>query len=400
MAFIYKRFRGPAKKRTLASPFWYVEHRDPVKVTLTAGGKIIPVREVTAFRIANALETAKARELEARLTLLERSTSAAGRDKSAWKFWVKPLIDKLENPRSRERYHTAWRMLEMWLDAFEIAYPAQVTYAVCESYIPWREKPDPANRKFKVRRHTANFEFKFFRRLMKKAVHFGFTQNNPAREVELPSLKSQPRILKPDLSDAHLQDIWRAFADEPEPRQTCFRRAFALGLLHGVRVNETNVNPMTDIVFPMNGSNVTLAAIKFLQKGSRERWKPLHPQLVPFFKMLRDRGERVTYPLDRDDDGRLKWNTAWHNFFTHKPCGLTPFKQRDGLKHVGFHCLRVTVQNVLREAGVPKEIREMYLTHEHEDHDDVNAAYDRVKLLEMVACHAHLNREWLKLEAG
>jgi site-specific recombinase XerD len=350
------------------------------------------VREATPFRIANALETAKARELEASLTLRERTVHAANAA-GLWKFWVLPFIAKIENAKTRERYLTAWRMLEMWLDESDIQHPAQVTYAVCETYIPWREKPDPEERKFAVRRSTANFEFKFFRRLMKKAVHYGYTQNNPAREIELPALKSQPRILKPDLTDAHLQAIWRAFAAEPEPRQTCFRRAFAIALLHGARLNETNINPQTDLRLTDE-----IHAVKFLQKGGRIRWKPLHPQLHGFFKGLHAAGKRQTYPLARDAANRLRWGAAWSNFFTHKPEGEIHFKQREGLAHICFHSLRVTVENVLREAGVAKEIREMYLTHEHERADDVNAEYDRVKLREMLICHAHLRREWLKLE--
>jgi integrase len=392
MAFLYKQFRKVAGRKVLASPFWYVEHRDPAKVTHSPAGKIRPVREVTAFRIANVRETAQARELEARLTLRERTVRSATGE-SAFKRWVLPFIAKIENPKSRERYLTAWRMLEMWLAEADIQYPAQVSYAICETYIPWREKPDPAERKFAVRRSTANFEFKFFRRLMKKAVHFGYTQNNPAREVELPRLKSQPRILKPDLTDDQLQAIWRAFAAEPGPRQTCFRRAFAIALLHGARVNETNLNPQTDLRLDDD-----IPAIKFLQKGGRVRWKPLHPQLLGFFKTLRAAGHQQTYPLERDAEGRFKWNTAWHNFFTHKPDHEIHFKKRDGLEHICFHSLRVTVENVLREANVPKEIREMYLTHEHERADDVNAEYDRVKLREMLVCHAHLRRDWLKLE--
>jgi hypothetical protein len=102
--------------------------------------------------------------------------------------------------------------------------------------------------------------------------------------------------------------------------------------------------------------------------------------------------------MECDAEGRFKWNTAWHNFFTHKPDHEIHFKKRDGLEHICFHSLRVTVENVMREAGVPKEIREMYLTHEHERAGDVNAEYDRVKLREMLVCHAHLRRDWLQLE--
>lgn len=56
----------------------------------------------------------------------------------------------------------------------------------------------------------------------------------------------------------------------------------------------------------------------------------------------------------------------------------------------------MTVENVLREAGIEQRVREVYLGHEHGS-QEVNAAYDRVKLREMLACHAPLSRLWLKL---
>lgn len=392
MAFLFKCFKKVRGRKVLASPFWYIEHRDPARIKLSGAGRVIPVREVTPFRIENALETAKARELEAEMILRERTVHSA-RDKSQWQLWVIPFIEDIVTGTSRERYLDAWRMIEMWLAENKILFPAQLTYPVASSYVAWREKPDPANRKFAVRRATANYEFKLLRRIMRQAVRAGFCSGNITREVELRGRKDQPRILKPALTDLQLQDVWRAVNHEPEPRRTCFQRAFAIALLHGVRLNETNPNPQTDLRLEDD-----IPAIKFLQKGSRVRWKPLHPQLLPFFRNLRAQGQRQTFPLGRDEHGELLWNTAWHNFFTHKPADELHFKQREGLAHIGFHCLRVTVNNVLREAGIAKEVREAYLTHEHDTSDDINAQYDRVKLRELLACHAPLQRDWLVVE--
>lgn len=49
---------------------------------------------------------------------------------------------------------------------------------------------------------------------------------------------------------------------------------------------------------------------------------------------------------------------------------------------------------MLREARIAKEIREAYLSHEHGS-ADINAGYDRIKVREMLACHAPLQRDWL-----
>ncbi len=361
MASIYKR---------PGSHFWWVKFRDP------KSNKI--VRESTGCRVGVGADTRRAEELEAQRTLAERQAPSGAPGK--WDTWVTSFIDKEVSGRTAERYHTAWRMVRMFLDEHGIIAPSHLTYQNCSTYIKWRSEPDKRNGKYSAGKNTAILEFKLLRWLMREAVRQGWAVGNPAREVVL---KRDPRKLFPDYTDDQLQKIYAAIQLEPEPERTCFLRAFAIALLHGVRLNETNVNPVADVKL-----DAEIPTIRFMQKGGRERIKPIHPQLAPLFKTLQEAKAATAYPLEKASE-RVRWGNRWTKFFLRHG-----FKDAD--PHACFHSLRVTVENVLREAGIEQRVRESYLTHEHGS-ADTNARYDRVKLREMLACHKPLQRDWLKL---
>ena len=352
------------------SPFWWISYRDPVTNLVT--------RKSTGLRIGVGADTRRAQQIRAEKSLAE--CSAASPVVGRWDLWVERFINDQVNGRSRERYLTAWRTLSMFLAEKQIVTPSAATYQNCSEYIAWRETPDQSNGKYKATRNTAILEFKILRWLLREAVKRGYCTSNPAREVVV---KRAQRKVFPDYSDDQLQKIWAAIQTEAEPDRTRFANSFAISLLHGVRLNETNINPMTDL--NLAGP---IPTVRFFQKGGKERLKPLHPQLLPFFKKLQSAKATETYPMTRQDE-RLKWGNKWtkfwvrHNFKETNPNGC-------------FHSLRITVENVLREAGIPKEIRESYLSHEH-GHQDVNASYDRVKVKEMLSCHTPLSRNWLTI---
>jgi integrase len=255
-----------------------------------------------------------------------------------------------------------------------------VTYKFCCTYTGWRIIPDKRKGKYKAGKNTAILEFKIFRWLMREAVKREYCTGNPAREVVL---KKEPRKEFPDLTDQQLQEIWQAIGEEPdETNRIRLQRSFAISLLHGVRLNETNPNPLTDVDLTSD-----IPTITFRQKGGRTRIKPLHPQLVPLFTRLKKEKAAQTYPM-ASDAGRLRWSDRWTQFWDRRG-----FKTK--IPNVCFHSLRVTVENVLREASIEQRVREFYLSHEHGK--DINARYDRVKVREMLACHAPLNRNWLEV---
>jgi integrase len=352
------------------SPFWWIKFRD------TRTNKIC--RQSTRLRVGVGADTRKANELRGQ-KIMDENRVLSG-TKGQWDSWVTDFINDQVAGRTRERYLTAWRTLRMWLREIDVIAPREVTYENCSGYLKWRTVADIRNGKYNAGKNTAILEFKIFRWIMREAVKRSYASGNPAREVVL---KHEPRKLFPDYSDEQLQNIYTAIKTEPEPDRTCFLRSFALSMFHGARLNETNVNPMTDV--QLKGE---IPTIRFLQKGGRERIKPLHPQLVPLFRRLQAAKETATYPMDQAG-ARLRWGNRWTKFFL-----------RHGLKaadpNACFHSLRITVENVLREAGIEQRVREFYLSHEH-GNADVNARYDRVKVREMLACHAPLNRPWLEL---
>lgn len=353
------------------SKIWWIKYRDP------QSGKI--VRKSTGFRIDLGADKRRADELEAQKTLAEKQEAAGTPGK--WDSWVIPFIKANTSGRTTERYLTIWRTFRMFLEEYGVSCPRQVTYDFCSKYVPWREKPDKRKGKYKAVKNTAILEFKIFRWIMREAVLRGFCTGNPAREVVL---KREPRKLFPDYTDEQLKKIYNAANSEPEPDRTCYLRCFAIALLHGVRLNETNVNPMADV--KLAGE---IPTIRFFQKGRRERIKPLHPQLIPLFAKLQEGKFTETYPMDREGQGRIRWGNRWTKFFIRH-------KLKDEDPNACFHSLRVTVENVLRESGVEQRVRESYLSHEH-GNDDTNARYDRVKIREMVACHKPLERHWLAI---
>ena len=350
------------------SAFWWIKFRDPISNKT--------IRQSTGLRVGVGADTRKAEEIEAQRTLAERQAPAG--TPGRWDEWVTDFIAAQVKDRTRERYLSAWRTLRMFLEESGITAPREVTYQNCSTYISWRSVPDQRRGKYSAGKNTAILEFKMLRWILREAVKRGYCTGNPAREVVL---KREQRKLFPDFDDDQLKKIYDAIQLEPEPARTCLLRSFAISLLMGVRLNETNVNPQTDV------SLTEPPTIRFIQKGGRERTKPLHPQLVDLFKRLQTAKAAQTYTMNRTGTGRVLWGNRWTKFFLRHS-----FKDKDPA--TCFHSLRITVENVLREAGIEQRVRESYLTHEHGS-ADVNARYDRVKLREMLACHKPLNRAWL-----
>jgi integrase len=138
---------------------------------------------------------------------------------------------------------------------------------------------------------------------------------------------------------------------------------------HGVRLNETNVNPMKDVkLWDQDGER--RGEIEFRQKGNRIRKKPLHPKLIALFDKLRNQKATSTYIV-------WQWGNRWTKLLTR--CGI---KDRD--PNACFHSTRVTVETRLARAGVDKAIRMAYLTHEN---GDVNDSYNRFKPDDLRVCH-------------
>jgi integrase len=277
----------------------------------------------------------------------------------------------------------------MYLEEINVTMPRQLTYAHCIGYLTWRKTPDARIGKYAAGHNTAVLELKFLALVMKHAVRSGFAPGNPCRELDL---KREPARKYPQLKDHDIQMIVDGIQAEPPEKRAFLWPSFLIAYYHGVRLVETYLNPRTQVKLYPQHDGRRVGAITFFQKGNKKRVKPLHPELrALLFDDLLKAKAGVSFPLPKS------FAKEWHNFF-HR-CGLKALKP-----NVCFHSFRVTVQNRLRRAGVPKEVRKAYLSHDGQD--DVNARYDRIDdedfglddfdmIDEMLACHAPLNRTWV-----
>ena len=361
MASIYKRTNCDGN---VSSPFWWVKFRCPTT------SKIF--RESTGFLHSNGADTRRAKEVEAIKTLAERRSSNT-KSSERWDAWVKQFITERykHQPTSMTRYDSAWRTLRMYLDEIEVSTPRLLLYIHCTDYLTWREKPDKKNGKYNAGRNTAILELKFLALVMKEAVRRGFAQGNPCRELELKRAETKKF---PQYDDNDIQMIVDGIQKEPKAKKDFLWLSFLIAYYHGVRINETNVNPTRDVRLTPGCGTIT-----FHQKGGKVRTKPLHPELRLQFEPLIKRKATETFPKPKS------FPKEWFKFLTR--CGMKAVKPESC-----FHSLRVTVQNRLRRAGINKEIRKAYLSHDGKD--DVNELYDRIEPDEMLVCHTPLNRTW------
>lgn len=357
MASIYKRAR---------SPFWWIKFLD-------ATGAI--QRQSTGLKVGVGSDYRRAVDLRAENSLLERRSQGV-RPAETWERWVSEYICKEISGRTQERYLSAWRSLRLFLEEKEILSPRQLTYQHCSEYMPWRLKPNAKRGKYIAGKNTAILEIKVLRWLLREAVRRGYAAGNPARELVL---RRDPRKLFPEYTREQLEEIAEAIEREPEPLRTQFRNCFLLARYHGVRLMETNVNPLRDVqLWPSDRTTACdglEGSIRFHQKGGKIKEKPLHPKLIPLFADLIARKQIITYTP-------LKWGGRWFKFF-----------ERGGIRaknpNACFHSLRVTVKNQLDAAGIPTEIVREYLSHTPQD---VHSSYGRFANLDkMRICHAALD---------
>lgn len=354
MASLYKRPR---------SPFWWIKFRD-------AAGAVRC--ESTGLRVGRGDDYRRAQDLRAERTLAERKSGTVHHAEH-WPQWVPQYID-LAAGRTQERYLSAWRSLRIFFEEKEITAPRQLTYQHCADYMPWRLKPNKARGKWRAGRNTAILELKVLRWLLREAVRRGYAPGNPARELVL---RREPRKLFPEYTRDQLEQIADAIEREPdEAARTQLRNSFLIARYHGVRLRETNVNPVRDVqLWPSDrptAAHGLEGSIRFHQKGGKVKDKPLHPKLIPLFQDLIARKQTTTYPP-------AAWSGRWFRFLV-----------RAGLKaqnpNACFHSLRVTVKNQLDAAGVPTEIVREYLSHTPQD---VHSSYGRFANLDKLRiCHA------------
>jgi integrase len=300
------------------SRFWWIEYID------AAGERR---QESTKLRRDIPAQSRKAAQFRNELTVRERSDAQqTGRDE-LWASWVPRFIRQRysDNPLTLSRYTTAWRNIEAFLRAHEIAVPRQLTRQQVRDFIEWREVARSEFGVHKAAKNTALLEIKFLGLVMHEAVESGFATSNPCSRLGIKRNKPEP---KHKITIEEHRKITRALKRKPEWMRVSYKIAWE----QGCRFSETCL-PLTDIDLSRN-------VIGFRTKGEKDSIAefPLSPRLRPMIRRLvRERKER-TFEMPKMP------GKAWWFFF-----------RQIGLGHLCFHSTRVTFVTRCYERGLPRE---------------------------------------------
>lgn len=344
------------------SPFWWIRYRRALTGERRA--------ESTRLRYSVPLDTRRARELQAELTLKERRSSGVV-SAQRWDRWVLPFLNQTyaHQQNTLKAYLTAWHALNLFLVQKEIWFPGQLTKQHCLEYAAWRKQAQLSAGKYKASHNTAIYDLRILAIIMREAVARDFAAKNPCRELRL--RREPTRRVRPAFDAADIALVRDKIESEPEPRRTFLRVSFEIARYQGCRVTETYLNPQTDV--QLNGE---IRTITFRAKGGKDHTAPLHPALVPLFQQLQVSGAVETYPKPKSHPG-----SVWYCFL--KRIGL-----KDKKPGICIHSARVTVATELARANVHEAKARKYLGHataavhqiyQRLGHDDLGEALNAIK---------------------
>src|ERR1044071_6083098 len=307
--------------RRRASPYWYLQFKRGKK-----WGK-----RATKYRHSVSADTRKAREECARQTLAE-ITATGAKGESRWEAWVPDFFEQryATLPATRWRYETAWRTWLLFFDKHQILGPSDLNYTHCMQFLKWRQNPDVKG-VYKGGRNTAIFEIKVLGTIVQEAVRRGFAAVNPTRGLGL--MKTKPRE-KPEITLEEEAIIRRELPNWPEWMQVGLEIAMATGC----RLRETSID--------FRNVDFQKMTIRLMTKGGRTHTTVLPPKLLPLLQKLKAEGRQRTCELP------YMPSKQWWLFF-----------RKVGLRHLCFHCTRVTVITRLARAGIPERHAMRFVGH-------------------------------------
>jgi integrase len=305
MACLYKRS---------GSRFWWVEYVD------ATGHRR---QESTKLRYDVTMESRRARELCKELAVREKSKLEFN---ECWESWVPRFLEQRYRDPTLARYKNSWKNLSAFLRVHAIYVPRQLTRQQVRDFVDWRQRRHTDVGVYEVSKNTALHEIKLLRVLLNEAVASDFCNTNPCARLDI---KKDPSPRKPRITPGEHERIVHELEREPE----WMRISYAIAWEQGCRFSETCL-PLGDVDFEKN-------TIRFRTKGRKDEFDqfPLSPKLRPLFRRLMKDGRKATFTMP-DMPGK-----AWWRFF-----------RRIGLRHLCFHCTRVTFITRCYERGVPREM--------------------------------------------
>ena len=246
-----------------------------------------------------------------------------------WEAWVDDFLAMhyRNSPKSYVRAKGAWSQWRLFLEERKILVPRALDYQAVESFVRWRAAQKKRNEE-PVSINTALCDVRICSVAMGEALKRGWCLTNPCAKL---GIKKDEAEEKPEITPEEEKDIREALpafvAQDPEVYGHMIN-SFEIAIHQGCRLRETEV-PLTRI-------DTERRTITFHAKGKKKFATQLHPKLVPIVQKLRASGETVTCRIP------MLASKHWRDFFD----------QLD-LKHLSFHCTRVTVVTRLARAGVP-----------------------------------------------
>jgi integrase len=315
------------------SPFYWIKYQRPDG---TWGDKTTKIRA----DIPGALRKVKQFVADHTLRELHHDKSANGH---RFDGWVPQFLQqRYTNEKTRLRYASAWSAIGVYLDHLSIIAPSQITYRVSIDYAKFRTNP-PKNLMRPRSHNTALTELKVFSAILQEAVRRGHITANPCVRL---GLRRTPPKRKPEITRAEEATIETALLEQDE----WMRESWLVAMRQGCRISETAV--------PIHNIDPELGTISFLTKGGRIHTAPLHADLLPIYRRAKKRRRAHLVMLPKYAAKK------WHQFL-----------RRIDLRHLSFHCTRVTVVTRLARDGFTMSQAKAYVGHAS---DTVHAIYQRL----------------------
>ncbi len=188
--------------------------------------------------------------------------------------------------------------------------------------------------------HKARKIVKWFRRLMKYAVHIGVRDTNPAADMEMETPEGRSQVWEPAEVDGFIEAAMvggvAGSGNIIPPRPSL---ALAVQLAYDTSLPEQDILALQWSQF--DGEGLTVRQLK--RRGDRELWIPLHPRTL---EMLAATSKTSTYVVVSEETGRpyVRYQ-AFSRIFR-------KFRERAGIRQdLTFQDLRRTAMTEMGDHG-------------------------------------------------
>jgi hypothetical protein len=317
MASLHKRPR---------SPFYYLKYRDKEGVIRFRSTGLR--HDTEEGRKAAAIEKNNASNAE---------LMRGGKVQTDGWVWVEKALKPLfTTEATKQRTLDRWDRILSFLLEKNVYTAADVTPQTALDYLEWRTTKKRRSGKT-ASRNTAIYEIRLFSRVMRMAVDRRKAATNPLQNLRL--AKAQVKI-KPAFTEDEIAKVRAALPQQAE----WMRIAFEISLATGCRLRETQI-PLKCIDF--HRETITFPAPK--GGASKGFTIPMPTALKPLLESLKNK--EITCKLPK---------------MASKEFGRDFLHRQLGLKHLCFHCLRVTKITSMMREDVPTALAMRLVNHSDE----------------------------------